>query len=346
MAYENSQQTLADIIGGPMVAAQQGQSDAVQQALEQQKLQQQAIATRIAQATQEDQIQKSALANQFLQAQIPGEAARSQMAQTSADTAAATQAGTIGATNSANLTKMTSDQASRLANAGQLFQQVGSMLDSIPPVARPAALNQIASKYGIDMSQFPQMQQVPPEQIPAVLNAMGQKIMQASTGWQQNQVELQNKKDIAAGNNATELMRTKMTTDAAIQKQQMVNEQKQTLMNLNQLEAKLSAKQAAGQLSPDEANTLTQLRQQQAIIRQNLTNAGVLTGQLGGIPTGTPEATPGSVVQGNQAPPAAIPTAPAAIPQLAESAFGAFEPNKYDYRINPATGKLQRAPKK
>lgn len=345
MAYENNQQTLADIIGGPMVAAQQGESYAQDQAAKQQAIVAEAIKNRIAAATEQDQIQKAQLANQVTSAQIPGIQAQSQLAQTQAGTAAATQQGNIGAINSGNLTKMSADQASRMSNAGQLFQQTGAMLESLPPVARPAALQQVAQKFGIDLSQYPQMSQVPPEQIPQVLSAMGQKIMQSSQGWQQNQAELQNKKDIAAGNNATELIRTKMTSDANIQKQAMVLQSKEKLANLNQIEAQLVQKQAQGMLTPDEKTTLNQIRQQQAIVRQNLTNAGVLTGQLGGIPTAVPEAQAGSVSDG--APTGVpIPTAGGAIPELAQKAFGNFEPDKYDYRINPATGKLQRAPKK
>lgn len=33
------------------------------------------------------------------------------------------------------------------------------------------------------------------------------------------------------------------------------------------------------------------------------------------------------------------------MPSLAKQAFGSYEPSKYDYRVNPSTGKLQRKPK-
>lgn len=55
------------------------------------------------------------------------------------------------------------------------------------------------------------------------------------------------------------------------------------------------------------------------------------------------KASPGGDAPAPSAPKTAV--APADIPAAAQKSWGGYEPEKYDYRINPSTGKLQRSPK-
>ena len=58
----------------------------------------------------------------------------------------------------------------------------------------------------------------------------------------------------------------------------------------------------------------------------------------------TPVATPTAPALGNKA--ASTPYESGQIdPSMVQKAFGAYEPTKYEYRVNPQTGKLQRKPK-
>ena len=58
----------------------------------------------------------------------------------------------------------------------------------------------------------------------------------------------------------------------------------------------------------------------------------------------TPVATPTAPALGNKA--ESTPYESGQIdPSMVQKAFGAYEPTKYEYRVNPQTGKLQRKPK-
>lgn len=348
MPYINNLQSLADIVSPATASFQAGLQSA--QENQAQQLANQKMATMMPLEAQQMQ-----LGNQMKQAMLPGLMGQSASQLAAGQTALQTQASNAQSILAKNISSMTGDQAQTLTNVGQILNQTGAALQNVPPAARPAMLNAIGQKYGVDLSQqYPQLMQMDPNQLPAALSQIGQSMVGASTAWQQFQMQQNTQKDIANTNAASRLGAATIAANASMANAKTAAQARELLMNTMQFQAKLEAKVAAGTATPAEVQELNQLRILNAMHSTNPYMGSLLFGpQAGQIPSqvipqvptngGAPAGTgAGGQIQGGGG--------GQSIEAAANAAWGSkdtpgYQPDKYMYRIGP-DGKIQRKAKK
>lgn len=147
MPYVNDMSSLADIVSPVAAAGQAGLQN-------EQANTQQAIANQVAAGQAPAEIAKPGLANLFTQAQTAGQNALAQGEELKNIGTAGTLGSSINATNTGNQLKISQDQVGKLNTLGQLAGQIAGFMDNVPAPARPAAMQQILQKQGIDPSQL------------------------------------------------------------------------------------------------------------------------------------------------------------------------------------------------
>lgn len=327
MPYQNNMGTLADVVSPAYAALQAGiQNDAAnqQQQLENEKAQAalpfvgpraQADLAAVQANTGETQArtQGLGLANQFTQQ---------------------TQPGKVAATNTGNAALQTAEQAKNLGSIGQIAGQVAGMMDGVPPPARPAAFAQVLKSYGVDASHLPQEFLTGD---PDLLRNFSQKAIQASAEFQ-TQTGIQEQKNqgslAVAQTGAESRVRTAELNAQARQQVAEINRQAKIQSQTFEqaaVEAEKRGDHAGAQKFYQAAQNIRQYAAQTtaSLIGQNVPNPGFGGGE-GGAPSSG----------GGQPAPAAGP----ALNEAAKASFGAYEPDKYDYRVGP-NGNLQRKPK-
>lgn len=340
-AYQNDLSTLSQVVS-PAYAAQQAgiQNDAANQ---EQQLANQKAAAELPFAAQKEQAgiglttaqagnlnaeaQKTGLANMFTQQ---------------------TQPGSIAAANAKSNTEVTQEHLNSISQLGQLAGAVAQQMDSVPAPARPAAMQHLLSTMGVNQDQLQQsglgsLMSGDPDQ----LRQFSQQAIQASASFQQ-QSALESQKAQAHQNVATtegqyHLASAQASADArkyAADQKRVIDQMKQTV---DQSIAQLTQRIGSPNEQPGDKERLQFLAQQQAQVRQlQAQNMSQLTGM--GMP-----ATPSLNIGGGGGQPHQAPSGPApnadATKQAATQAFGSYEPDKYEYGINPQTGKFARRPK-
>ncbi len=175
--------------GGLSDAYNAGQQRDLDQAKEQQLIQQYQL------QNQQSQIMTPLLAqhqqglNDTLQAQLSGVQGQSasQLAKGQVDTAGVGD--NISEHHSKVMTQLDADQLSQMKSMGEKFSQAGAYLASIPSTTTPAgntriiAAQQIAQQYGMqpDSPQYQSLMSTDPEKLPGVLQNLG-KQMSLSSG--------------------------------------------------------------------------------------------------------------------------------------------------------------------
>lgn len=329
MPYVNDMQTLADIVGGPTAAAQmQTQNDAANQ--------EQAIKNQVAQAQAPAMGQQQAIANQETQARTGVFNQQAQGQQLTNQATQATQPGAIAATNAGNSAAMTADQAKKLGTYGQIAGQVAGMMDNVPPAARPAAMQQMLSQYGVDPKMLGPLANGDPD----ALRNFSQKAIQASSGFQTTMAEAalkgQNQLAVAGQEGKDRLAATQALVGGREQVAQTSAAAK--TQTLNSVQAGLEAKVANGTATPQEISSLNQLRQLVQMGKVNPMIAQMLN--QSNAPATVPQVPQAG---GGQQSPQSLPTAGAVL-QAAKQAWPNDDPSKYDYRQGP-DGTLQRKAK-
>lgn len=334
--YTNNAQTLADVTSPVFAASQMAtQDEAANQAAQ--------IANTTAQGQQAAEIQKPGLANLFTQAQTGNENAIGAQNASKAAEMQGTQATAIQAGNAGNQAAMSADQAKSLTNLGGTLGQVAGMLDSVPQAGRPAAMAQIAQKYGVDLSTLPpQIAQGDPD----ILRSIGQKAVQAGSEYQTQQLKGTQEFQKAVTTTGQLVGGRQGVAETAAESRQAVadtnSETKKALAPLGAVIGQLTVKAANNTATPEEKSILQWAQNSQQLIRSGSPFQAGITGTnvQGNVPA----------VPGNAAPagPQPIPSTPAA-QQAVTQKFQAYEPDKYNYvqAINPKTGQMDigRIPK-
>lgn len=345
MPYTNDAQTLANIVGGPSASYQsgvdQGNTDYADQ-----------IKNQVAAVQAPAESQRPALANLFTQAQTSAEQGLAQQQQAKGVVDQATVPGQIGATNAKLTTEQMQAKAQGLSTIGQIAGQVAGMMDNVPGPARPAAMAQILQKYNIDPSSLGALASGDPDQ----LRQFSLSAIKNSAGYVQTMdVERQkaaSAQDVAGINQTGEISKAQIMAQASTQRAQIAAEAKQKLMNMGQLQASLEKKVADGSASPQEIQQVNQLREANQVARQNPYMANLLFGgqSNGEIPGGTmPQVPQVPMPQGSTSPMTPNRSSGSMPPEQMQSAAKQLWPNddptKYDYRVDPNSGNLQRKAK-
>jgi len=360
----------------PMGAAfQVGQNNAQarqSEALKQQELEQ-LIQQRTQQAQQEQQmnplkLQQQQIANQQGLAQIPGMQGTSMLQQATGQKAQATLGSDIDTHISDNDAKKLANQAKKLDTIGQKMLSLGPVLENVPDSLgqRHSYLKNSLSNMGLSDND-PQAQQllgmlanIPGQKLPQVITSMGEKMIEQSSSYKEKmdteKAGNASRERVAAGNNAATLGAARIGADSRLNVAQTKASQ------ASQLDSLAKSKNYAGAaavaqymaMSEEDPNKKQQLQQYASLMAsQDLASkqaGATATGKidaagLSGLPQ-APTNNPMAVGQGAPtAPVLSESTASGAIGVQAKTAFGSYEPDKYEYGINPATGKFARKPK-
>lgn len=339
----------APTTAGALVGQQQAM-DTQSQGLEQQKLQQ------LIEGMKQDQAQSAAmnpLRVQELQQKNRGTGLANDLTQ-------ATQDSTIGATNAGNSLKISSDNVKQAQQAASMFSSWAGILDATPdePGARPAKMMELLKSANMDPNS-PQVapllkvfSQTPSAKLPQTLRTIGDDLVHHSAAYMQaNDVE--NTRAAAVTQSATThanatVQAATISADAKRDVQGLKNSQKD---GLNQLVAAKNFQGAAtmaeafalSETDPDRKQALHAFAARMAAADQAARAAGATANKpdinslgIQTVPPNNPLATPPASPLGN--------AGTGGVPEQAKTAWGAYEPAKYDYRVGP-NGTLQRKPK-
>lgn len=325
--YQNDQATLADVVSPAYAAQQMGiQNDVANQEAQ--------TTANINQATAPAKIAGAGLENLFKQAQTAQTGALTQGLDLGNAEKAGTLGSTIGATNAANQTKMTASQASGLGQLGQMAGQLAGYMDNIPGPARPAAMAQLLQSHNVDPQTLGVLASGDPDQ----LRQFSQKAVQASADYQttfmKESMQGDTSRDVATIGASGKVQAADISAQARQYASDIAANAKRAAVGMGALQQQIYAKVANGTATPAERQALDSMNQV-----QQMTHAGSpFQSQITGTPTqanvpSVPNTSGGAPNSGdaNQA--------------AAKQTFGSYEPDKYEYGINPATGNFARRPK-
>lgn len=303
MPYQNDLSTLAQVVS-PAYAAQQAgiQNDAANQQQE--------------------------LANQKAAAQLPyaGPEAAANLAQTQANTGlvnnqatgvglrnmftAQTQPGEVAATNAGNQVKVSSDHLQSISQLGQLAGLVAQQMDGVPAPARPAAMQQLLTKFGANPQDLQQAG------LGGLLSGDPNQLRQFSQGAIQASADYQTKMAETGLKEAGATDRANITSDARVQSAQLAaqarmqaaqiqrqaKEQSQTFEQAA-VAAEKSGDHAAAQRYYQAAQNIRQMAAQTTatLVGQQAPNPGFDQGGGGSNNPSTPSAPPANAPAPSQA---------------------------------------------
>lgn len=326
MPYQNDLMSLADVVSPAYAAGH---------AMTQEDLanQQEQIKTQVARGQAPAEIARPGLQNLFTQAQTGAEQGIAQQQQAKGQEAQALLPGQIKTGQATSETQYGAQKLQQFQQMGMIANQAAGMMDNVPEAARPAAMAQLAQKYGIDPKALGPLADGNPDN----LRNFSQKLIQGSQDYQTKYMQeqsatertgIQSQGRVQAADIAAEARRQVAETQAAM---------RQAIAPLGALQQQIYAKVANGTATPAERQALDSMNQVQQLTRQGSPFQAGITGtnvqpNVPAVPNTTPQ----------QQQPSAGPTTGPATEQLAKQHWGSYEPDKYDYGINPNTGNYAR----
>lgn len=327
MPYQNDLMSLADIVS-PAYAAGQGMQ---QEDLANQK--QQLENERYA-GQNPAEIAAPGLKNLFQQQQTATQTGLAQQAQAKGTEEQALLPGTIKAGQAGLETKYGAEKIQQFQQMGMIANQAAGMMDNVPEAARPAAMAQLAQKYGIDPQALGPLANGNPDN----LRNFSQKLIQGSQEYQTKYMEQQAATErtgmaVSGRQQAAEISADARRAVADIQRQT-----REAIAPLGALQQQLYAKVASGTATDSDRATLNSINQVQQLTRQGSPFQAGITGtnvqaNVPAVPNTTPQQAPTNVP--NNSP---------AMQQAAQAIWPNDDPGKYDYRIGP-DGNIQRKAK-
>lgn len=328
MPYQNDMMSLADIVG-PATAAGQAMT---QDDLENQKNQ---IANQVAAGQAPAEIARPGLQNMFTQAQTGAEQGVAQQQQAKGSLDQALLPGGIKAGQAENETKYGAQKIQQFGQMGAIANQAAGLMDNVPPAARPAAMNQLAQKYGIDPQALGPLANGDPD----MLRNFGQKLIQSSSDYQtklmEGQVRNQGASDVEAqrAQSAQGVAQTMAGSRLGVAQTNAAAR----MSGVQNVIGQLTQKVAAGTATPEERQALDYANRTLQMQRSGNPFAAQLTGT--DVQGNVPQVPGGNTPQQPQ-----VPNNAPAMQQAAHAIWPNDDPSKYDYRMGP-DGNLQRKAK-
>jgi hypothetical protein len=257
MPYQNDANTLADIVSPVDAAVQMGQQNQMANQAEQMK-------NQVYQQQMPALGQQPGLENLFKQAQTASTDASTQGQTLRNIGEAGTLGSSINATNSGNQLKVSTDQLTKMNQLGQMANALAGQMDNVPAAARPAAMQQIVSKYGLDPQQLGNLMNGDP----SLLRQTSQALIQGSAGYQEQMLKNTGQSNVAqiGASSREDVAQTRA------QAQQYVADQKrqvdQMKVNIDQQIAALTGRIGTAQEQPGDKDRLNFLSQQQLQVKQ------------------------------------------------------------------------------
>lgn len=314
MPYVNDAATAADVISPAYAAGQIG----IQNDLANQKEQ---MANDVYQQQMPALAQEPGLRNLFTQAQTGVQQGLGQQAQAKGIVDQALVPASIAAGKAGAELKMTQDQAQKLATFGQLAGQVAGLMDSVPPPARPAAMQRLLQQNGIDPQQLGPLANGDPDMLRQASQRMIQMGSDYQTSLMKENVRGQTARDVAETTSSGRLQQAIVTAQARESVANIQAKVKQQLASIEQGIQQLTSRIGTPQEQPGDRERLQFLSQQAITTRQF---GAETTRALIGMGT-----YPGSGIQG-EGPPTLN------IPQGGGTSAPAQSQNTKQYSVNPA----------
>jgi hypothetical protein len=347
------------------------------QATEEKALKQQQLMQLIADLQQKHQqsadlhpyeVESKSLANIGEQAKIPGYAADSSLKGTTAAKAAGTLSSDIAAGISNNEETVSKNKSARQTRLGNVFYSMGPELEGQPAAVRAAyALEKLQGlgmkpddPFGQRLTKY--LQNTPAEELPAKLTAIGRRMIEESGKYKEemdkqrlkeegdtqrnnaslaNQLTLEDKR-IEAGKYA----KNKVATDFQSQVQSWLQKAAGNIDAQYAILNRAEVIATQGGMPDLAANYAAQAAAIEPHVKAKIAASNAAKADLGAATKGRVPTMPAPSI----APPSLADSSPAAHPgdiqMQAKQAFGAYEPDKYEYGINPATKKFARKPKR
>jgi len=316
--------------------------------------------------------QQQGLQNQTMQAQLPGVVGTSQTlaARGSIDQQMAPMR--MQAEQQELLSKASKEQLEDSARMGEKLLQIGSMLEQIQgPGQKSAALPMIAQKYGLapdDPILKALMQQTGGDE-----SKIAPLFIKAGTAVTQTTGKLIAERAKLATEQQGQTERNAQDNQARIESARIAAESRISVAEINAMSAQQRAVmkeslqqrvRVLGQKMAERQATEAEKTEYQSALHTlmllNTVRADDTAPQVmqGGTPTTASQRVDSGVqrIMGNmpqqayetqqQQPAPQQSATPHDIRASAGKAFGSYDPNAYEYRINPQTGKLQRKPKR
>lgn len=310
-----------------------------------------------------EKLRQQQLMNQTAEAQIPGIQAQSSIAGDNARFSAETIGKKIDTELSNLKGKIGENELRQLSAAGAAFAQAGGALEGVPYAAAHARAKQLLGSH-----YMPELDQVSPGALGQVLSMMGEKMQTAGTKFLTTAYGVDKKTEsaerIATGKNATEIEKARIAAQARMAQfskdyeeakaaakakyggypQQSGYYSAKALEVAEQaaLEGDPEALQSALRMAKVYAQMAEEAKQQEikkavaAAVEGNKAKPDI---NAVGIPTVTPPGAqpggPNPVLSPNN--PSVSPSGqtPMGSPEVFKQAFGAYEPDKYEYRMGP-----------
>lgn len=328
MPYQNDIATLADVVG-PAYAAQQA---GIQNAAANEEAQANA---QVAQNTVAARSLAPSLANLYSQAQTQNELGLAQQNQAAGQVAQGLAPTKIAAGMAQGQSAITAAHVEQMQQLGQVVGGIAEQMQTIPAGIRPAMMGKLLDNFGVT---DPSIRQLVANGDPNQLQQISQGLFQASNAARQAMLQ-ENMRGQYAENVAqiganARVAGAEASANARVQVANLAAQIKQQQQTFEQAAV---AAQKRGDMKTAEqfAQLALQARQAQAGITSQ-----ILTGQ----PLQVPNFGEGGSGDGTQQQTPSAPSGPA-LESAAKAAFGAYEPDKYVYGINPNTGNFGRRPK-
>jgi hypothetical protein len=283
-------------------------------------------------------------------AQLGGFQADSDIKGVNARVAKAGEADNIQLAHQKALSGMSAEQLTQMGQEGQKLSYLGAQLESVPPMLRTQFLQQRLSSLGIDPNgQVGQTLLADPSKLATIGKSMALSSAEHIQKRQLEDEKLRSAEKIGAGNNSATIQSAQILANSRLGAAQVRagdGSFESRFGKLKSAKDKHAALIDEAQRSMQNGDTdgASQYLQRAATLRPQA------EAEINAPKAGTPNL-PAMGLPANPTPSIAPPSAPATSQQgapdvgsMAQQSWGAYEPNKYEYRVGP-NGNLQRKPK-
>lgn len=334
--YNNGMGSLASLHMGQTQAADR-EKQALAMQFEQQKMQQAAALHPL-----EMQQKQATLAQ--MHAQLPGQVGMSQSLAAKGEVDVATKSGMIAQRFVEMAGKIGDEGMKNLGRDGERALQAAAVLERLPPAMHKQAYAQFVQQYGGDINSpmVKGLLSAPDGEFLSTLQAMGTGMAQATQKFVQDSAHKK------AENDSQERM-NKLNNDTRIEQERIKAEARANAERLRaaarqqglSFEKQLTALSAIPETerTPEDWNRMTELKTM--MYTKSSLGGNATTPEILGQETPTDRAKRLAQPENRPAPQAAAGNGQN-FEAMANNSWGSYEPSKYNYRVNPETGRLQR----
>jgi hypothetical protein len=277
------------------------------------------------------------------QAQLPGIVGDSQVKASAGQTEAATTGAKIAQRLSSLSNQVGVDKMQALGREGEIALKAAQVLKQYPPSHHKEVLSQAMQAFGGDPNSplIAGVMKMPDAEVQKSLEALGTGMSMASSDYMQKSAlqDSQNKSHerIADTNAAAQIYTAKIN---AASRESAAKARASAVKHMNSDQAfNYLASIPDSERTPDEQAWMEKVSKQRLAERAAGANAVAPTVLNQATPTQNALNTASQITN----PQASAPPPSADVGNMAKQAWGAYEPDKYQYRVGP-NGKLQRAP--